>query len=262
MLPVIHLFGIPVSAYLLAASLACASFWVLSALELRRDVPGRIRLLLPPAVILSALVGARILHAALNPFRYGSGYPIWTARYERLCLMGGLVLGTLVLYAVCHELELPFFKAADDLTAGAGTALTLLKLGCFLNGCCVGVPTAGAFGMVFPAREPLYDLLRAPPEARRVWPVPLFECAAYLIGIAVLLLIARKRRLPDGTRFLVYALYVTAVRLAVHPLRDYAGTAAKIVSPILYVADLLVLSVLLIRQIRRGRGERKKDRRA
>ena len=84
--------------------------------------------------------------------------------------------------------------------------------------------------------------------------------SGYLIGIAVLLLIVRKRRLPDGTRFLVYALYVTAVRLAVHPLRDYAGTAAKIVSPILYVADLLVLSVVMIRQSCRGRGERKKDR--
>lgn len=253
MLPVIHLFGLSVSAYLLMASLACAVFWLFFARAVRRDVPGRARLLLPPAVILSAMIGARLLHAALNPGRYGPGYPVWSLRYERLSLMGGLVLGTLVLYAVCRELSLPFARVCDGMTPAAGSAMALLKAGCFLNGCCGGVPTESPFGVVFPSREAVYDLLNTPAAARKVWPVQLFECLAYLLGIALLLLLAEKIRLPEGGRFLSYAVYAAAVRLALHPLRAYAGTTAKTFHSVFYPVLLAVSAALLIRQIRRSR---------
>ena len=252
MLPVIHLFGFPLSSYALAAALAGILFWLLSARALRREIVSGTRILLPPAVLLSAPVGARLLHAVLNPGRYGPGYPVWSLRYDRLCLMGGLVLGTLVLYAVCRELDLPFFRVFDAVTPGTGIALTVLKAGCFLNGCCAGSQTASRLGMVFPAHEVVYDLLNAPPEARRVWPVQLFECAAYLAGIAMLLLLAGKRSLPEGVRSLAYALWVIAVRAALHPLRAATlSPAAKVFYPVLYPLLFVLLAAILIRQLRR-----------
>ena len=252
MFPVIRVGGLSLSTYVLTAVLACAVFWATFAFALKKDVPGGKRFLLPPAVILSALVGARLLHAALNPNRYGPNYPVWALRYERLCLMGGLVLGMLMLYALCRELDLPFYRIADGLTPGAGLTLGMLKIGCFLNGCCGGKPTASPLGVVFPAREAIYDLLNTPEAARRVWPVQLFECAAYLIGIAALLGFARKKRLPDGARFLVYAVYVTAVRLCLHPLRETTLTAvtANIVYPAFYLTVLAAAAILLIRRFR------------
>ncbi|MBR5366623.1 MAG: prolipoprotein diacylglyceryl transferase [Clostridia bacterium] len=256
MLPVLRLWGYSLSTYVLMTALACAVFWVLFARDLKKDVPVPMRILLPPLVAVSALIGARLLHAALNPGRYGPEYPVWSLRCERFCLMGGLILGMLVLYAVCHELELPFFRVSDDLTTGAGAALAILKAGCFLNGCCTGKPTTSVFGVVFPAREALYDLLNTPPEARRLWPVQLFECIAYLLGIAVLLIVANKKKLPEGTRFLSYAAYVSAIRLCLHPLRELTVTAAKIFYPVLYLILLIVSGCLLIRQIRRETKER------
>ncbi|MBE6724820.1 MAG: hypothetical protein E7576_06425 [Ruminococcaceae bacterium] len=253
MCPVIRVFGQTFSAYLLFGGAACAAFWILFSHALRRDLSGRRRFLLPPAVILASLLGARLFHAALHPTRYGPGYPIWTLRFERLYLMGGLILGAAVLYAVCHEAKLPFSRISDDLTPAAGCALVLLKVGCFLNGCCGGKPTTSPFGMVFPARAVFYDLMHTPEEARRVWPVQLFECAAYLLGIAALLLFSKKRNLPDGGRFLLYAAYVSAVRLTLHPLREAVYPAAwKILYPALYGALLAISAVwLILRMCRR-----------
>ena len=251
MYPVIRVFGRAFSAYVLLSGAACAVFWILFSRALRRDVSLPRRILLPPAVILSSLTGARLFHAALHPTLYGPGYPVWTLRFERLYLMGGLILGAAVLYAVCHEAKLPFPRISDDLTPAAGCALVLLKAGCFLNGCCGGKPTAGPFGMVFPARAVFYDLMHTPEEARRVWPVQLFECAAYLLGIAALLFFSRKRRLPDGGRFLLYAAYVSAVRLTLHPLREAVYPAAWVILyPVLYGALLAVSAAWLILRLR------------
>ncbi|MBQ3706633.1 MAG: prolipoprotein diacylglyceryl transferase [Clostridia bacterium] len=257
MLPVLHLFGRSLSSYLLMAAAAGVLFWSLSACAMKRDIPSRMRILLPPAVILSALFGARLLHAALNPGRYGENYPVWSLRYDRLSLMGGLILGTLVLYAVCRELDLPFFRVSDDLTAGTGIALTVLKVGCFLNGCCAGSQTASRLGMVFPAHEVVYDLLNTPPEARRVWPVQLFECVAYLAGIIVLLLLRKKKKWPEGVPFLAYAGWVCAVRFALYSLRAAVySMPAKVFYPLLYPILLAACAALLIRQIRRERRSR------
>ena len=255
MCPVIRVFGHAFSAYILFSGAACAVFWILFSRALRRDVSGGHRILLPPAVILSSLIGARIFHALLHPTRYGPGYPVWTLRCERLYLMGGLILGMAVLYAVCHEAKLPFLRISDDVTPAAGFALVLLKAGCFLNGCCGGKPTTSPLGMVFPARAIFYDLMHTTGEARRVWPVQLFECAACFLGITALLLFSKKGKLPEGGRFLLYAAYVSAVRLTLHPLREAVYPAAwTILYPVLYGALLTASSIWLIRLLRRHHG--------
>ena len=251
MLPVIHLFGISVPTYPVMGGIACAVFWLMFTKALRRDIRGRIRFILPPAVIISALIGARLPHAAVNPNRYGANYPIWKLSYERMYLMGGIILGMAVLYILCQELDLPFLRISDDLTFGAGMAMVILKAGCFLNGCCGGKPS-GRFGVVFPARSAIYDILNTSSELRKVLPVQLFECIAYLIGVIVLLVIVRKYKLPEGCRFLIYAVYVSMVRLILHPLRETTYPDIwNMVYPVLYIIILAFSAGLVIRLLYR-----------
>lgn len=59
----------------------------------------------------------------------------------RLSLMGGLVAGVLILALYVGLGKRSLSRLADCFLLPAGMAIILLKLSCFLNGCCCGKST-------------------------------------------------------------------------------------------------------------------------
>ncbi len=257
MLPTVNIFGCAVQSYYLCAALSGACGILLSVRTLRQEGPGAWRFLLGVLTALFVLIGARLLNFLLHPAAYGADFPIWSLSYRKLSLMGGLIFGVAAVsvFGICTKRS-PL-RLMDRLVLPAGVGIALLKLGCFLNGCCFGKPTEGILGVTFPANAVTYDYLDTLPllggQIRTVYPTELFEMAGALAGVAVVWYICRRRRPPDGTRAILFAAWFTLVRLAVHPLRafPYGEFVTDTVYPLLYALMLLVETAGLV-ALRRG----------
>ena len=262
MLPEMKLFGCAVQSYYLFAALAGSAGIVLAALALRREGLSVWRYLLPVLIALMALIGARLFNYLLDPKAYGEDFPVWTLSYRKLSLMGGLIAGVLTVFAFCAAARKNPFRLLDAFVLPAGSGVILLKLGCFLNGCCCGKLTDGALGMVFPANAVLYDYLDTLPlfvgQNRAVYPTQLFELLGAALGLAVILPLCRRRTFPAGVKAVLYAMWFTLVRLAVHPLRAFPYDKRVITAayPVFYCAMLLVLGITLTILIKKPKEEK------
>jgi phosphatidylglycerol:prolipoprotein diacylglycerol transferase len=86
------------------------------------------------AGLLAARITALHVHVLADPFDPGGG---------GLAFFGGFALATPSCALVARARGIPIPLAADAVTPGLLAACSLGRIGCFLNGCCVGVPARG-----------------------------------------------------------------------------------------------------------------------
>lgn len=257
MYPLLNIFGHSVQSYYVCALLAAAAGLVLSYLRLRRLIPARQAILLPPVTALSALIGARVLNCLTNPEAYGSGFHVWTLSYRSLSLMGGLVFGAAAVSAYCVLSHRRAAAVLDAFVIPAAVGIVLLKLGCFLNGCCFGIPTDGIFGTVFPANAAAYEFINSIPLLRakspRVHPTQLYEAAGAFIAALAAHAAKRGLRLKDGSAFSLFAALFSAARWAVLPMRElrYSAAVKTVLYPCIYAGIIAVALVRLCLSNRR-----------
>jgi phosphatidylglycerol:prolipoprotein diacylglycerol transferase len=98
----------------------------------------------------SALVGARALHLAVHPEQATSWRDALAPSSAGLSMYGGVLaaIGACWLYARWRRV--PFLTLADVAAPSIALGHGVTRVGCFLNGCCYGRPTAGPFGVSFP----------------------------------------------------------------------------------------------------------------
>ena len=106
-----------------------------------------------------------------------------------LTFYGALVLSALWCVVYLRWRRLPVWTVMDAVGQGWMLGGVLARLGCFLNGCCYGVPTTLPVGICFP-HAPVPPGL---PPARH--PTQLYEAALYVALFAVL------RRCKPGQRY-------------------------------------------------------------
>lgn len=245
MLQDISVFGITLHSYSALAALAGALGLLLSFYTLRYAGLGAWRLLLPALLILSALIGARLLNYAVNPAQFSSDFPLWSLRYGKLSLYGGLISAFFTLLLFCRRKKTSPLPLMDAMVLPSGIGLILLKLGCFLNGCCFGKATQSAWGVTFPSNAAAYDFLDTLPfiktMQRSVYPTQLFEAAGAAICLLAVLCASRRKTWPAGAIAFFYAFGFTLTRLIVHPLRafSYAAWITLYLYPIMYACILV-----------------------
>lgn len=256
MYPIIHLFGHAVQSYYVCAACAGIAGVVLAALSLRKEKLGAWSALFPILLAAVAVIGARLLNFVTNPGAYGGDFSLWTFSYTKLSLMGGLVLGVGGILAFGAAKRKDPLRLLDAFCLPAAAGIALLKLGCFLNGCCFGKPTDGVFGMVFPANASKYSFLEKlhlPVTSPCVHPTQLYEIFGAAASFALALLLEKKCALRSGGRFAVFAFGFALTRLIVLPLRvlPYADTVKGVFYPILYLAIMAVCAAVFIRSVRK-----------
>jgi phosphatidylglycerol---prolipoprotein diacylglyceryl transferase len=148
-----------------------------------------------------ALVGARLLFIVAHWRLYGhQPQRVWRRSEGGAALYGGFVLSFLVSLPLLGIMGIPLgaFWDAASITMLIGMIFT--KVGCFLNGCCAGRPSASRMALYLPNHRGIW--------CRRV-PTQLLE--AGLAAIILLSQVAIWNRLPfDGALFL-YTVTIYAV---------------------------------------------------
>ncbi|MCM8765671.1 MAG: prolipoprotein diacylglyceryl transferase [Candidatus Omnitrophica bacterium] len=187
--------------------------------------------------IISSFLGARILYLLFNPsariFSFSEIY--WGGG---LYLYGGVLGGFIFSLFFSLKEKISFWKLSDITTPTLILVLSLMRLGCFLNGCCYGKSTAFPWAVVF--RDPLV----VAPKNIPLHPVQLYEAIPNLLAFFYFL---KKKPKFSGEISLQYAFFYNFLRITVeffkHPVFGYKNT--PFTTPQFLAFFFLILSLIL-----------------
>jgi len=261
----IPLFGASIQSYTLFTALGALAFTAAALPMLKRAGMRPLRALCLIALMAAAfLIGARLWNYAVNPAAYGSTLMWYSFRLAGFSMYGGLLGSALVLIFWAGFGRMRILPLLDALTLPAAIAFALARVGCFLSGCCYGVPTSSILGVVFPlrggAQETLDSMLSmvGMSLATARYPTQLFELSLALIGLVPALIIGK--RMKGGSVFLLYGIWFSAFRLAILPLRSlpYEDLVVNAVYPALYIT-LIAIGVAALTFVNKETAQLKAD---
>ena len=218
------------------------------------------------AAAVSVPVGARLLNVATKPATYAEQPDlVVTTDLVGFSLMGGVLLAVAVGIVVSRALGLSAWRLADVIAPGLFIGVAVMRVGCYLNGCCFGHESELPWAVSFPYGSPAAEYFLANPgeeglslfsfaSAPTVHPTQLYELGGALL-CALLALVLLGQRLPAGTAFLASAMAFAVVRLGNDLLRVQSTTDEwpRLTYPVLYAVLIVVMAALLGRILARQR---------
>ncbi len=176
-------------------------------------------------VIVAGIVGSRLAYViphwqefrghwldTVNPIQSNGQIGI-----AGMTVIGGFLLAIVVTLIYLWIKKMPVWKIADAFSPAIALGIFVVRIGCFLNGCCYGKPTHSAIGMVFPPNSPAGFMYPNTP----IYPTQLFSSLYGLVIFFILLWAEKRYKTFDGfTFFLLWGLYGVA-RFTVDFFRYY-----------------------------------------
>lgn len=225
----------------------------------KRGLPRERALAVYALALAAGIVGAR----ALDWFVAGRFYAEDPTRatafaFQGFSLYGGLAASALAALALARLLRVPVWPLADSTVPSLALGVVLMRVGCFLNGCCFGVPTQLPWGVTYPVGSYAWDAQMMSGTSgllsgffgavSPVHPTQLYELAGAVIVTALALWLGRTA--AAGSTFLGFAFGFTLVRLGNHFLRARQAiiTAPPWFYPVVYTVILTLLALLLWRR--------------
>ncbi|MEI6649852.1 MAG: prolipoprotein diacylglyceryl transferase family protein [Candidatus Moraniibacteriota bacterium] len=194
------------------------------------------------AMLAAAFIGGRLLNVLINQDAFLS-HPdrITDFGTSGFSLFGGIILATLVGWLALRLFRIDTWKFADSGTPILGISIALMRIGCFLNGCCFGTETGLPWGVTFPvlSQAHRHQLVTHPGNffvVDPVHPTELYELLAALVLAGLSAFLIRKRA-PTGVPFLSFVVLFSLFRLVNSFLRVTPSTfdAPAFLYPVLYL---------------------------
>ena len=184
---------------LLTIAFACG-IWVARRRAEARGLDGERVLDVCMVILFTSILGARLLwvvthlevfHApngrwldAFFPFRSGA-----YVGFAGLSVLGGVVLATGSAFAFMAWKRMPLLDTADVLAPSVALGEGITRIGCFLNGCCHGLPCDGWWCVRFPDGSPSWVAF----HGATVHPTELYSSAAGFAFFAALSVLLARR---------------------------------------------------------------------
>lgn len=195
-------------------------------------------------LVVAGLLGSRLFYALFYDWSYYAAHPLdfFNLTQPGLVFYGGLIGGIAAGGWYVYRHKLSFWNLADVVTPFLALGYGIVRIGCFLNGCCYGKPTDLPWGVLFPG----------------IWEIPRHPTQLYSTGFALILfgitLWLFYHRRFTGQVFLVYLMLYALTRSIVEVFREnllVLGpiTIAQLVSFVLFIA---ALAIYIYRQGKRG----------
>lgn len=185
---------------------------------------------------IAGLLGSRILYILLDIESYlAEPIKIFALRDGGLSFHGAVLGGAATGVWFIRKYKISYGRLADLFTPSLALGYAIGRIGCFLNGCCYGIPTEAGWGV----------LTHYAPGLRH--PTQLYATAANLLIFAALWRLRRRKRF-DGYLFLLYLIMYSVYRFGNEFFRESFGppgflTTAQIASLAIIVASLVLIRV-------------------
>ncbi|MBN2381981.1 prolipoprotein diacylglyceryl transferase [bacterium] len=173
-------------------------------------------------IVISALLGSKILHllihirniieSPLSMFKnFGGGF----------VFLGGLLTAMLFLVIMDRYYRIGILRMFDIFTPGLALGLGLTRIGCFLSGCCFGLPTTKPWGVIFPEGSFAFKQYHG---AVPVHPTQLYSSLnGFLLFILLLLFLKFVGKRFHGQLFAIFISCYSVFRFLVEFIRGDAG---------------------------------------
>jgi phosphatidylglycerol:prolipoprotein diacylglycerol transferase len=172
-------------------------------------------------ILILAIVGGRGLFVLTHWSEYSSDlWGIFRLWEGGLMLYGGYILSIAGGIAYVRRARLPLWKIADAVAPAMAIGIGIGRLGCFLNGCCFGMPTSLPWGVRFPSGS--YASYTFPGSA--IHPSQLYLALAGAVLFLVLLRLDRTPRF-DGWLFWTAVAVDAVLRFTIDFTRFYDQTS-------------------------------------
>jgi phosphatidylglycerol---prolipoprotein diacylglyceryl transferase len=164
-------------------------------------------------LVLTGLLGSRIAYIVMFQWQEFMVHPSvffgWTAGgFSGLVWYGGFTAGFLAFLIYIRIMGYDFWKLADILAPYLALSYAIVRIGCFLNGCCYGKVSDSACAVVFPYVDGLSR-----------YPTQLYSSAINLV-LFVGLLWWYPRRKFSGQIFILYLLGYSVYRFLIEFIRE------------------------------------------
>jgi phosphatidylglycerol:prolipoprotein diacylglycerol transferase len=120
-----------------------------------------------------------------------------------LSMFGGLVLAIICSVIFLRLKKLNVQKIADVLAPSVMLGLGVARIGCFLNGCCFGLPTQSFLGVIFPPNSPAGYFY----QDTRIFPIQLVASLMGFLIFGILLFIEKFKKFDGFTFWLMLTFY-------------------------------------------------------
>ncbi|MDD5439633.1 MAG: prolipoprotein diacylglyceryl transferase [Candidatus Omnitrophica bacterium] len=185
-------------------------------------------------IMIAGIIGARVLHVAVNAdFYRANPLEIFMLTKGGLAFYGGLASACIAGIVYLRMNRISVWSAGDLLAPYLALGQAVGRMGCFLNGCCFGVP-AGDFPLAacFEDGIPRY-------------PTQLYE-AVLLLAIYAVLRVMLQKKTGHGYLFILYVFLYTCGRFFIEYLRGDVDrlacglTMAQVLSAAIALAAVVI----------------------
>ena len=155
-----------------------------------------------PWIIIAGAAGARLFHVVVErpAFFWEHTLDIFKLWDGGVTFYGGLIGGVLVVYIFSRRNKIPFIKIGDFLITYVALGQVFGRLGCFLAGCCYGIPTDLPWGIAIMNPDSVTRPLCIP-----LHPTQLYQAAVNLITFIILYKMSWRKKFT-GQILLLYGL--------------------------------------------------------
>jgi len=174
-------------------------------------------------VLLAVVLGSRLFYVAFHWQEFNHDLigiiAFWRGGLAGLMFYGGFLGGIIAGFLFVYLSKLPVRKLMDAVAPAVMLGEGFTRIGCFLNGCCFGVPTSGPFGVIFPPNSPAGATFLG----QAIHPTQLYSSAAgFLLFLIALRL--EKRKLRPGVLSAIMLVIYSLFRFGIDFLRYYENT--------------------------------------
>ena len=192
-------------------------------------------------IIFWAIVGSRLMYVLMN-FSYFRDDPLGAFKIWQggLVFSGGLMAVVLSMIWYLRRHHLSVWKTGDLWAPGVVIGQSIGRIGCFMAGCCFGLPTSLEWGVIFSHPRSL-----APPNIS-IHPTQLYASLGGLVIFAVLMVLHARKKF-EGQVFLWFLILHSTARLLVERFRgDERGVIPGSEMSVTQLVTLLILIASVI----------------
>lgn len=201
--------------------------WFASKRAVKKQIPKELVYDASLWILISSLIGARGLYVITHVDEFKGRWldaisPIQsdgTIGIAGLVLLGGVLLAIVAVIIFSHRRKVSIWVLTDLFVPSLALGEFFGRIGCFLNGCCFGVPTHLFWGVVFPQS----CAAGAQFPDTHIHPTQLYMSLAALVTFFILLLIEPKLK-RQGQLFAFYLVVYGITRFIIEEFRWYESS--------------------------------------
>ncbi|MBP9924994.1 MAG: prolipoprotein diacylglyceryl transferase [Cyclobacteriaceae bacterium] len=156
-------------------------------------------------LVVAGVVGGKLFLIFENPSLYLS-QPKKLLSGSGFVFYGSLLTAIPIMLWYFKKIKVPVLGMLDVMAIVTCLVHGFGRIGCFMAGCCYGIPTESFLGVIFTS-----PVCQAEPLNTPLHPTQLYE-AAFIFGLMVCLLILKSKKKFDGQIFILYLIFYAAGR--------------------------------------------------